>query len=91
MESTINCIVSEVDNSSDSFSASLGISEERANYLMKKIMHAYIDEHRYSSMMAKISVYCKHPNELAFVGVSVGQILAKRSKNDPLKTILGLD
>lgn len=90
METKINCTVVEFETKEASLIESLGIPEERADFLTKRIMHAFIDEDRYSAMIARVSVHCKHPNELAFVGMTIGKIAALKSSKMKSDSILGM-
>jgi hypothetical protein len=90
MENMSNCTVVEFETKESSLIESLGIPEERADFLTKRIMHAFIDEDRYSAMIARVSTHCKHPNELAFVGMTIGKIAALKSSKMKSDSILGM-
>ena len=78
MENNMNCTVIEFETDEGSVTACLGISEERAEFFSKQIMHAFIDEDRYTAMVVKLSKFCTHPNELAFVAMSIGKLASKK-------------
>jgi hypothetical protein len=90
MENKVNCTVTEFE-STGSLIECLGMNEERADFLTKEMMHCFIDEDRYTAMVARMSKLCNHPNELAFVAMSIGKLAAKQqlSGDNPLAHLFG--
>lgn len=62
--------VAIVDSDAKTITDELGISDERSEFLIKKLGAA--KGNTPAQRVADVSRYCKHPNELAFVALGEG-------------------
>jgi hypothetical protein len=68
----------EVDEKAGSFNGCLGISDDRAKYLLELLHTRMIKREAPHLMILEVSKECKHPNELAFVAHHCGECPAMR-------------
>jgi len=79
--------VYEINPDSSEISESLGITEERVEYLQKKIKHLFIEESTFTKMFEEISKETVHANELAYCCFTIGGIVGKTSIDPIIKII----
>lgn len=73
MENTkSDLVVRPEDPDANEMTKFLGISEERAFELMKKLQHLKIDHRSFGMIGAEISKECTHANELFYVSTMLG-------------------
>lgn len=72
-ENKNSLIVSEIAETSESFNEALGVTAERAEYLMNKAKEINEDCNRISELLAKMSHEVIHANELAYVCFNLGK------------------
>ena len=78
--------VKEIQEDNDNMCVSLGITDERKEELAKIIAPIFKDHNRTTEAIAKASVHCKHPNELAFCVVVIMSL--RDRQQDPFSAML---
>ena len=81
-----NCQIVIVEDNEESLGLTLGISNERADYLLEKANEVKESIHgkdgmNISEFMVEYSKYLKHPNEVAFTFMQVGATFARQMKS----------
>ena len=76
-----------INDDDESITGTLGISDERRNELYEITKTALVNE-TITTVLAEVSKYVTHPNELAFVCFLVGHRVG-RGDNDPFRGIIG--
>lgn len=80
-------LVREINPNSSSLTEALGISDDRGQELVKKIVHTMLDHPKITNVIAHCSRFCNHPNELAFMAFIVGKMT--ESTKNPIDELFG--
>lgn len=80
-------LVKEINPGSSSLTEALGISDDRGQELVKKVVHAMLDHPKITNVIAHCSRFCNHANELAFMVFVIGRMT--ESTKSPMDELFG--
>ncbi len=87
-EEKSSLIVQIVNDETESLSETLGISEERCEYLGNKLRKGMYAFDTLTDVAHELSKECKHVNEIWWVAMQMGGNSARANSQDMLKDLL---